>query len=158
MIHMIQTDPNYSGAAAGEEVVGLGAAWNLFQLMTGGSAHMAEHLTSAEEIDHQIRAVARSAMQSEHPVDVIWEFDASRDYDPAPDLGRIKARLLAVNFADDMINPVELGGLACAIPQVANGRALTLPATPASRGHQTLRTSSAWAEHLQDLMRESEPR
>jgi hypothetical protein len=39
--------------------------------------------------------------------DVIWEFDASRDYDPSAGLGLIQARLLAVNFADDELNPVD---------------------------------------------------
>ena len=34
------------------------------------------------------------------------------DYDPSPDLEKIKARLLAINFADDEVNPPELGVVA----------------------------------------------
>jgi hypothetical protein len=58
--------------------------------------------------------------------DMIWEFDASRDYDPSPYLELIDSPLLAVNFADDELNPVELGGLECAINLARRGLAVTL--------------------------------
>ena len=41
--------------------------------------------------------------------DVLYAVDASRDYDPGPNLEKIRAPLLAINSADDLINPPELG-------------------------------------------------
>ncbi len=91
-------------------------------------------------------------MEAEDVNDVIWEFEASADYDPAPGLGRITAPLLAVNFADDDINPAALGVLARAITKVPRGRAVTLPAGPESRGHQTLQVARLWAQCVTELL------
>ena len=41
--------------------------------------------------------------------DVLYALEASRDYDPGSNLEKIRASLLAINFADDLINPPELG-------------------------------------------------
>ena len=86
---------------------------------------------------------------------MIREFEASRDYDPAEDLPRIQAPLLAVNFADDAVNPAELGVMDRMITQVKDGRAVLLPASDASRGHQTLSEPALWIEHLWDLLHRS---
>ena len=40
--------------------------------------------------------------------DILYALEASRDYDPGPGLERIRAPLLAINSADDIINPPEL--------------------------------------------------
>jgi hypothetical protein len=34
---------------------------------------------------------------------VLYWFESAKDYDPAPKLGVIRSKLLAVNFADDEI-------------------------------------------------------
>ena len=70
--------------------------------------------------------------------DVIWEFERREIYDPSAGLGLIQARLLVVNFADDELNPVELGGLERAIAQVKSGHAITVPVGPNYRGHRGL--------------------
>ena len=43
--------------------------------------------------------------------DVLYALEASHDYDPGPNLEKIRAQLLAINSADDLINPPELGFL-----------------------------------------------
>ena len=156
MIDLIRCDPDYPGSAQNRRLSNLGAAWVLFQLMAGGARHFAEVLPNAAAADQYLRRISLQAIENEHPVDVIYEFDASYDYDPRPFLRRIKAPLLAVNFADDMINPVELGGLEDSIKEVARGRAITLPAGPGSIGHQTLRNAAAWCSHLAELLRHTE--
>ena len=40
--------------------------------------------------------------------DMIYYFRASEDYDPSPHLEKITAPLLAINSADDFVNPPEL--------------------------------------------------
>ncbi len=131
---------------------GLGPAWNLFKLLVDSPARLAEQFEDSAAADAHIRAVAAEAMEAEDVDDVVWEFEASRDYDPAPGLGRIAAPLLAVNFADDDINPAALGGLARAITKVARGRAVTLPAGPETRGHQTLQVARLWAHCVAELL------
>ncbi len=131
---------------------GLGPSWNLFKLLVDSPARLAEQFDDIAATDAHVRGIAAKAMEAEDVDDVIWEFEASRDYDPAPGLGRITAPLLAVNFADDEINPAALGGLARAITKVSRGRAVTLPAGPETRGHQTLQVARLWAHCVAELL------
>ena len=136
---------------------GLGLAWVLFQMMAASPARLAEQLGSPEQADAYIQSVAGEALARENLLDVAWEFEASRDYDPAEHLHRIQAPLLAVNFADDAVNPAELGVMDRMIAQVRDGRAVLLPASDASKGHQTLSEPALWTEHLRDLLHRSRP-
>lgn len=137
---------------------GLGLAWVLFQMMAASPARLAEQLGNPEQADAYIQSVAGEALARESLLDVIWEFEASRDYDPAEDLRRIQAPLLAVTFADDAVNPAELGAMDRLITQVKDGRAVLLPASDASKGHQTLSEPALWTEHLRDLLHRSRPK
>jgi len=137
---------------------GLGLAWVLFQMMAASPARLAEQLGSPEQADAYIQSVAGEALARENLFDVIWEFEASRDYDPAEDLRRIQAPLLAVNFADDAVNPAELGVMDRIITQVKDGHAVLLPASDLSKGHQTLSEPALWTEHVWDLLRRSSPK
>ena len=83
--------------------------------MVGSPASLATAFAGPSDADDYIQSVAEESLKVERVNDVIWEFDASRDYDPSAGLGLIQAPLLAVNFADDELNPVELGGLERAI-------------------------------------------
>ena len=124
-------------------------------MMAGSPARLAEQLDTPEQADAYIRSVADEALARENLPDVIWKSEASRDYDPSESLGRIRAPLLAVNFADDAVNPAELGVMARMIAQVRDGRAVLLPATGTSKGHQALTDPAAWAGHLRDLLQRS---
>jgi homoserine O-acetyltransferase len=90
--------------------------------------------------------------------DVLYAVEASRDYDPGPGLGFIQAPLLAVNSADDLINPPELGILEREIKRVPKGRALLLPLSPQTRGHGSHTVAALWSQDLVDLLKQSEPR
>ena len=84
--------------------------------------------------------------------DMIYQFDSSRDYDPSPHLGEIGAPLLAVNSADDQVNPPELGILEREIQHVPHGRAIVLPITNETRGHGTHSLPVIWAPYLEELL------
>jgi homoserine O-acetyltransferase/O-succinyltransferase len=152
LIHLIESDPGYAGGRYDEQPAGLGHAMALFQLMVGSPGQMASDLRSIDAADTQVDRTETQALDGEDANDVIWEFDASRDYDPAPELHAIRTPLLAVNFEDDELNPVELGGLEQAIAKVPHGRAMTLPAGPKSRGHQSLHVAEIWCDHLAELL------
>jgi homoserine O-acetyltransferase/O-succinyltransferase len=140
------------------DLTGLGLAWNLFELMVGSPARLTTAFAGPADADSHIESVAEEALKVQKVNDVIWEFDASRDYNPSSGLHLIQAPLLAVNFADDELNPVELGGLERGIAQVKYGRAVTLPVGPKSRGHQTLRIAEVWQDHVRQLLQQTEAR
>src|SRR5258706_5831933 len=87
--------------------------------------------------------------------DLLYQVDASRDYDPTPDLEQIAAPLLAINFADDQVNPPELGILERAIMRVGRGRTVVIAASDATSGHRTHSLPAVWQQHLAELLAET---
>jgi len=88
--------------------------------------------------------------------DLLYQVDASRAYNPAPGLGKIKAPLLAINSADDEINPPELGVLEREIRRVPRGRFVLIPISDKTRGHGTHSYADIWKEYLAELLEASE--
>jgi len=88
--------------------------------------------------------------------DLLYQFDASRDYNPLPHLGEIRAPLYAVNSADDQVNPPELGILDEAIHRFPRGRYILLPITPETRGHGTHSLPAIWGKYLGELLAASD--
>ena len=76
--------------------------------------------------------------------DVLYALESSRDYDPGPALESIRAPLVAVNTADDLINPPDLGILEREIKRVPHGKAITLPESPETRGHGSHTIAKLW--------------
>jgi homoserine O-acetyltransferase len=87
--------------------------------------------------------------------DLLYQLDASREYNPEPKLETIKAPLLAINSADDFINPPELGMIEKLIKRVPHGKFVMLPITEKTRGHGTHTIASIWQGYLQQLLEES---
>ena len=83
---------------------------------------------------------------------MLYQFDASRDYDPSAGLAKIAAPLLAINSADDQINPPELGLMEALMPKVAGGRYVLIPISPASRGHSSHTWAVLWKKELGEFM------
>jgi homoserine O-acetyltransferase/O-succinyltransferase len=155
LIDLIRSDPAYADGYYAQPPPGLGKAMALFSLMVGSPARLADEISSIEDADTRVAQTQADALSSEDANDVIWEFAASYDYDPGPRLEAILAPFLAVNFADDDLNPVELGVLEEAISRVPRGRAIIVPTGPESRGHQTLRMAEVWSKHVAELLEET---
>ena len=88
--------------------------------------------------------------------DVLYAVEASHDYDPGPNLEKIRAPLLAINSADDLINPPELGILEREIKRVPHGRAIVMPLTEKTRGHGSHTVAALWKDQLVELLKETE--
>ena len=86
--------------------------------------------------------------------DLIYAYEASRDYDPAPHLEKIKARVLAINAADDERSPPELGIMEREIKRVKNGRFHLIPASTETRGHGTTGDAKFWKHLLPELLKD----
>ena len=89
--------------------------------------------------------------------DFLYQWDSSRDYNPAPGLERIEAPLLAINSADDERNPPETGITEAALKRVKNGRIYLIPASEETRGHGTTGMAKFYKKQLQEFL-ETAPR
>ncbi len=86
--------------------------------------------------------------------DTLYQWDSSRDYNPAPQLDKITAHLLAINSADDERNPPETGVLEREIERVKNGRILLIPASENTAGHGTTGQAKNWKQQLAEFLRD----
>jgi homoserine O-acetyltransferase/O-succinyltransferase len=84
--------------------------------------------------------------------DVLYQWDSSRDYNPAPGLERIQAMVLVINAADDERNPPETGITERELKRIKNGRLLLIPASEETRGHGTTGFAKFWKQQLQELL------
>ena len=84
--------------------------------------------------------------------DTLYQWAASRDYDPSPGLERIQATVLAINSADDERDPPETGIMDRALKRIKNARLFLIPASEGTRGHLTAGFAKFWKQELQDLL------
>lgn len=80
--------------------------------------------------------------------DMLYSFDSSADYDPAPNLHLISKPMLTINFVDDLTNPPQFLNL----PTASNYTAVMIPAGPDSYGHMTIAHPAVWAPALQSFL------
>jgi homoserine O-acetyltransferase len=125
-------------------------------LMTDSVVGIQEQAPSREAGDAMYRQmVERAAKQDAN--DRLYQIEAVMDYDPSKDLEKIKARLLAINFADDAVNAVELDVMEPAIKRIPNARHVIVPASPQTRGHFTHLRAALWKQYLIDFLKELPP-
>jgi len=108
------------------------------------------------EVDATIDKFVADYMKTGDANDVLYALEASRDYDPGPQLEKIRAPLLAINFADDLINPPELGILEREIKRVPRGRAIVVPFSDKTRGHGSHTIAALWKDELLKLLNQTE--
>jgi len=89
------------------------------------------------------------------PNDMLYAYESSREYNPAPHLDKITAPLYAINSADDLVNPPELGILEREIKRVKRGRYILVPTGDRTRGHSSHSVAVLWIQYLERLLKES---
>jgi homoserine O-acetyltransferase/O-succinyltransferase len=123
-----------------------------FSLATSGGTQAIHKAAPTQEKADQLIEQRMKETRSADANDVIYQYEASRGYNPAPRLETIKARLLAINSADDERNPPELGILEREIKRVKQGRYVLIPANEETRGHGTTGMAKLWKRYLTELM------
>ncbi len=88
--------------------------------------------------------------------DLVYQVDASRNYDPSAKLAAIRAPVMWVNSADDFINPPELGIAEKYAPQLSHGKFVLIPTSDQTHGHGTHTWAAVWKDKLEELLKESE--
>jgi homoserine O-acetyltransferase len=153
----IKNDPDWqNGEYKTQPLRGLTAAQYGLLMMTSVPLQLQKQAPTRAEADQLFESRLRAAVAGKDANDMLYYFDASRDYDPAPLLERIQAPLVAINSADDQVNPPELGLAEREIKRVKHGRFILLPISDQTRGHGTHSLPALWQQHLAALLKESE--
>ncbi len=147
----ITSDPEYKNGDYDHPIHGLRAAQYGLTMMQSSPLQMQKQYPTREKADEQFAKMMETAMKKDAN-DMLYYFASSGDYNPEPDLEKIKARLIAVNSADDAVNPPELGILERCITRVKNGRFILIPTGPETRGHGTHSVAKLWKQYVVELL------
>lgn len=153
MLETIRRDPEYNNGDYKTQPPSLRLASVFFGIATSGGTlgyqTLAPTRAKADALVDQRLAAPPPADAN----DFIYQFDASRDYDPSPGLERITAKVLVINAADDERNPPETGLMAAALKRLRNARLYLIPASGETRGHGTTAMAKFWKQQLADFLR-----
>ncbi len=155
-IDAIRLDPQWRGGDYREQPQGLRTAQQMLFLMGSNPVLRQQQMPDLASSDAAFDTAVAESLRAADANDTLYQLEASRDYDPAPGLEKIRAPLVAINFADDLINPPELGILEREIKRVPRGRAIVIPTTPQLRGHGTHTVAAVWKQHLSELLSTSQ--
>ncbi|HEY6643133.1 alpha/beta fold hydrolase [Povalibacter sp.] len=152
VIDAIRHDPQWQNGDYRAQPQSLRTAQQMLFLMGSNPVVRQQTMTTLAQSDAVLDDYVRTAMATADANDVLYQLESSWDYDPNPGLEKIQAPLVAINFADDLINPPELGILEQEIRRVPNGRAIVMPTTPHTRGHGTHTIAKVWQHYLKELL------
>lgn len=153
IVEAIRTDPDWKGGEYTVPPTRWTSAVPLFTLMVDSALRLQAQAPTRQDANDLYEKLVANALKTFDANDYLYWFESSWDYNPESDLGRIKARLLAVNFSDDLINASELGVMEKLITQVPHGHFVLVPASGRTMGHQTLAQAAVWKPYLEALLR-----
>ena len=152
----IRGDPGWNNGEYKTQPRGLRAGVYIEIIMTSSPREWQKEAPTRAAADDLLDRMVSVRLARTDANDLLYAFDASREYNPALELEKIKVPLLAINSADDEINPPELGIMEKEIKRVKRGRFVLLPASDETRGHGTHSYPAIWKDHLAELLKESE--
>jgi homoserine O-acetyltransferase len=127
-------------------------------LLIAGSAPLLlqKNLPTRDAADHYLEGYYKDHSSDLDANDLWYQVGASRNYDPSPQLEKIKAPVMYINSADDFINPPELGMAQREIKRVKNARFVLIPIGEQTHGHGTHTWAALWKDHLAELLEKSQ--
>src|SRR5215813_6713936 len=159
VIDAIRNDPAWNGgeypAGAGQPP-SLRTAAQMLWFMSSNPVLRQKDAPSLAKTDEVLDRFVEQIVKTDDANDVLYALEASHDYDPGPNMEKIRAPLLAINSADDLINPPELGILEREIKRVPHGRAIVIPTSDKTRGHGSHTIAALWKDELVKFLKETE--
>ena len=152
----IRNDPEWkAGEYSAEPQQALRTALDLLLLAGSAPLYMQKTLPTRDAADKYLDDYFKTRMAGLDANDLLYAVNASRNYDPSPNLEKIAAPVMYINSADDFINPPELGMAATEIKRVKDARFVLIPISDEARGHGTHTHAVVWKQYLAELLEKS---
>lgn len=153
----IRDDPDWKGGEySAQPRTAMEVAAGMFEVATGSALQMQNNSPTRDATDAAGEEYTRRFIAGHDATDLLYALNASRNYDPSPQLEKIAASVMFVNSADDLINPPEVGIAEREIKRVRKGRFVLLPISDLTHGHGTHTWAAAWQQYLKELLGSSE--
>lgn len=153
LVDAIVNDPTWKGGEYTEPPNGLANAMG-FLLIATSTPRLWQTQFATAAADRWLADQIANRAKTTDANDTIYHFRASEDYDPSPHLTTITAPLLAINSADDFVNPPEMPMMEALIGTVKKGRFVLIPASDDTRGHGTHSRPQIFGPHLATFLAE----
>lgn len=157
IVDAVRTDPAWKGGDYETQPPNLRTQSVWFGLATtNGNLHLQKLGATREMADAYVdKRLAEAKVGDAN--DVMYQWDASRDFDPTAKLGDIKAAVLVINSADDERNPPVLGTVEKGLAAIGHGSVYLIPASPETHGHSTTGSEAALYEPQLEAFLEDVP-
>ncbi|WP_310625588.1 alpha/beta fold hydrolase [Limnohabitans sp.] len=152
IIDAIRKDPDWMNGNYTQQPRSLQFASVFYAIGTNGGHQGLQRLAPTREKADQLLNQRLSAPFAGDANDHLYQWEASRDYNPLDQLEKIKATLLAINSADDERNPPELNVMSKALSRIPNARLLLIPASDQTAGHGTTGQAKWWKHEVGALI------
>jgi homoserine O-acetyltransferase len=152
----IRNDPEWKGGDySAEPQQALRTALDLLLIAGSAPLYMQKTLPTRDAADKYLDDYFKTRMAGLDANDLLYAVNASRNYDPSPQLEKITAPVMYINSADDFINPPELPMAEREIKKVKNARLVLIPIGEETRGHGTHTKAVVWKQYLAELLEKS---
>src|SRR5262245_17711909 len=127
IMDVIRNDPEWNNGEYKQPPRGLAPALEILLIMGSSPLQMQKQQPTRDQADQSLHDFVAARMKTTDANDMLYYFDASRNYNPEPLLEKISSPLTAINSADDQINPPELKIIDKDMARVKNGKFVLLP-------------------------------
>ncbi len=153
LVDAIVTDPTWQDGNYTEPPRGMASALGFLLMATSVPLQWQKDMPTKDAADTWLAEQIAARTKTTDANDTIYHFRASEDYDPSPHLERITAPVLAINSADDFVNPPELPMMETLIGKVPNARFVLVPISDETRGHGTHSRPQIFGPYLAEFLK-----